>query len=141
VRILQILDKTAPECVTQTDRQGRLALHLFTEVHQEEIMENDREAECLRYLLRRNPAAVRVRDRGGHTPLDLGNPDTTFVRRRLLLLDPTQGPAELRRLNYAARRMGVFLAFAAINADGIPNIFSNARSKDQDILRIILSYL
>jgi ankyrin repeat protein len=141
VEILRMLDDSEPRLITTPDREGKLPLHLFADVHQEVIHENDREAECLRYLLRRFPEAARMTDNAGNTPLNLCNMENSFTRRMLLMADPTQGAAELRRHNYVARRMGVFLAFAAINADGIPNVFCNARSKDTQLLREILSYL
>lgn len=141
VEILRLLDAAAPQCVTLPDREGKLALHLFADVHQEIIHERDREAECLKYLLRRYPQAASMVDTAGNTPLTLCNAENTYVRRLLLMADPAQGVAELRRLNYAARRMGIFLAFAAINADGIPNVFCNVRSKDSHLLKEVLSYL
>ena len=141
VNILKMLDNVAPQCVDIPDLEGRLPLHLFAEVHMEQINEQDREAECLKFLIRRNPNAASVTDIHGSTPISLCSPENLYIRRLLLQADPSQGIAELRRLNYAARRMGIFLAFAAINADGIPNIFCNARSKDPHLLKHILSYL
>lgn len=141
VEILKMLDVAMPNLIAVPDKEGKLALHLFADVHQELIHENDREADCLRYLLKRYPQAVSIADIAGNMPLDLVNAENVFVRRMLLLVDPSQSPAELRRINYAARRMAIFLAFAAINADGIPNVFYNARSKDTHLLKEILSYL
>uniref|UniRef100_A0A7S3MB41 Uncharacterized protein n=1 Tax=Spumella elongata TaxID=89044 RepID=A0A7S3MB41_9STRA len=141
VHLLRLLYEAAPESIQRPDLEGRLPLHVFTEVHQDQIGEKDLEGECLRFLLRQHPAAAMVMDQHGDTPLSLCNAENTYVRRLLLMADPSQGIAELRRLNYSVRRMAIFLAFAAINADGIPNIFCNVRAKDPHLLQHVLSYL
>lgn len=141
VHLLELLDRAAPECMRAVDAEGKLPLHVFAEVHRDTVSEKDPEVACLRYLLKRFPESISVLDTSGETPLALCPPDNLFFRRLLLMADPTQGPQELRRLNYTARRMGIFLAFAAINADGIPNIYCNVRAKDGHLLKHILSFL
>lgn len=141
VRLLRLLHAAAPDSIQRPDLEGRLPLHIFTEVHQDPITESDLEGECLRFLLKKYPAAASAIDRNGETPLSLCNVENAYVRRLLLMADPAQGMPELRRLNYSVRRMAIFLAFAAINADGIPNILCNARAKDPHLLQHILSYL
>jgi hypothetical protein len=82
------------------------------------------ETNMLRYLLRHYPAAVTIRagpDDGNKNVYELAiehkHPD--FVRRLLLRAAPELDPDELRRLNFAERRMALFLAHCAIskNAD------------------------
>lgn len=141
VRMLEMLDQAAPECMRVVDNEGKLPLHIFAEMHRDTVSETDPEVACLRFLLKRFPEAISAQDTSGETALALCPPDNAFFRRLLLMADPEQGLQELRRLNYAARRMGIFLAFAAINADGIPNIFCNVRAKDSHLLQHILSYL
>lgn len=141
VRLLRLLHQSSPGSIQRTDLEGRLPLHIFCEVHQDPISEKDLEADCLRFLLREFPAGASQIDKNGETALSLCNVDNIYVRRLLLMCDPSQGQTELRRLNYAVRRMAIFLAFAAINADGIPNILCNTRAKDPHLLQHILSYL
>jgi ankyrin repeat protein len=141
VQLLRCLHASLPDCAAIPDRNDKLALHVFLDVHQDPILEAHREAECLRFILRCNQRAVRMPDKQGNTPLMLCHPDNVYPRRLLLMADPTQNPAELKKLNYAARRMAIFLTFSAINADGIPNIFCVARAKDPNILKLILSFL
>eukprot|EP01031_Cornospumella_fuschlensis_P028698 gene28698-34646_t len=140
-RILQLLHAAEPENIALADAEGRLPLYVFCEVHQEPLLERDREAECLRFLLRHYPAAVTAPSLSGETALSLCNPTNRYARRLLLRAQPTLHPTELQQLNYECRRMALFLACAAINADGIPSIFSRLRSADQHLLKLCLSFL
>jgi hypothetical protein len=57
-----------------------------------------------------------------------------FVRRLLLRAAPELDPDELHRLNYAERRMSLFLAHCAISNDDIHN--SNNKEGDSFVLRL-----
>lgn len=140
--ILKVLLEVYPDAITVADVDGRLPLHVFVQMHTTEILhESSPEADCLRLLLKANPTAVSVVDHVGDTPLSCVTPENLYLRRLLLLAQPSLAPVLAQQLNYNARRLGLFLASAAINADGIPNIFSRLRSTDVHLLRLALSYL
>jgi hypothetical protein len=78
------------------------------------------EADMLRYLLRHYPAAVTIPagpDDGNKNVYELAieHKHRDFVRRLLLRAAPELDPDELHRLNYAERRMALFLAHCAIS--------------------------
>mmetsp|Transcript_15635 Transcript_15635/g.34552 ORF Transcript_15635/g.34552 Transcript_15635/m.34552 type:complete len:547 (-) Transcript_15635:159-1799(-) len=139
--LLQTIYSSSPETLKCKDLEGKLPLHVFCEMHHDPIHEMEAEAACLRYLLKMYPESVKVVDKLGMTPLDHAIEENIFMRRLLLTVDPSQSLQEIRSLNYDAKRMGIFLAFAAINAYGIPNIFCNLRTADHHLLQYALSYL
>jgi ankyrin repeat protein len=140
--ILKMLHQACPHLIRQVDCGGRVPLAVFCEVHQERVRENDREADCVRFLLKECPASVSVPSKSGETALSLCNGENNpHLRRLLLQAQPQLSPEELGNFNYVNRRMAMFLAFAAINADGIPCIFSRLRSTDVYMLKHVLSYL
>jgi hypothetical protein len=86
------------------------------------------EGNILRFLLRHS-TSINVRKYINppdeqHLDINLANnheswPDISedipvFVRRLLLRADPTASPDELREMNYAERRMAMFLIFSAM---------------------------
>jgi ankyrin repeat protein len=139
--ILRALHEVCPALIRQPDNEDRLPLMVFCEVHQDVIHENDREADCLRFLLKQCPEAVQAKNKQGECSLSLCSGENSYLRRLLLRAQPELSPAELAEYNYAHRRMGMFLAFAAINADGIPNVFSRLRASEIHVLQHTLSYL
>mmetsp|Transcript_29529 Transcript_29529/g.80780 ORF Transcript_29529/g.80780 Transcript_29529/m.80780 type:complete len:545 (+) Transcript_29529:94-1728(+) len=140
--LAMLLHETDPELIRATDDGGRLPLHVFAQVHHDTALEDEKgEMELLRFLLNTYPKAVSATDNAGYTPFSLSNHENPIVKRMFLLTDPSLMPDQYRELNYLARRMGLFLAFAAINADGIPNIFSKLRQANMSLLRHSLSFL
>lgn len=140
--LAMLLHQTAPDLIARADNEGRLPLHVFAQIHHDAVLEDEKgELELLRFLLQKHPKAVSITDNSGYTPFSLSNHDNLIVKRMFLLTDPSLMPDEYRRLNYLARRMGMFLAFAAINADGIPNILSRLRQGNTSLLMHTLSFL
>eukprot|EP01038_Epipyxis_sp_PR26KG_P013198 gene13198-17686_t len=139
--ILEILYEAYPAGLQVIDSEGRLPLHIFTEDHQDMVIENGPEAECLRYMLRKYPSSAALADTAGNTPFDLCNRDNFYVRRLVLNIYPSIDYGEYRYLNYMARRMAMFLAFCAINADGIPTILCRIRCKDINLLKEVVAFL
>lgn len=139
--IMKMIYSVFPESVRLTDMGGRLPLHVFVQTHQEIFNESDSESDCLRFLLRVFPDSVAVVDHQNEAPLALATTENRYLRRLLLRAQPDIFPEELKGLNYVNRRLGLFLAFAAINADGVPNIFSRLRAKEAHLLQSALSYL
>jgi ankyrin repeat protein len=141
LNVLSTLLVACPANIQKSDNEGRLPLHVFIQMHPDIKLENSCEADCLRFLLNAYSRAVDVEDTHNETPFTLCPAENFFMRRLLLMKNPDLSPEELRALNYANRRMGIFLAFSAINADGIPNIYSLLRGRDSNLLKIALSYL
>jgi ankyrin repeat protein len=139
--IMQMIFKVFPDSVRLPDAAGRLPLHVFVQTHQEVFNESGSESDCLRFLLKVYPDSVAAVDHANEAPLALATMENRYLRRLLLRAQPEIFPDELKSLNYVNRRLGLFLAFAAINADGIPNIFSRLRATEAHLLRHTLSYL
>jgi ankyrin repeat protein len=118
--VLKLVHTLYPDAISiaTTDDYQNLPLHvLMTEGLFKSPLSV--EADMLRYLLRHYPAAVITP--AGPDDDDLNvyelavvykRPD--FVRRLLLRSAPELDPNELHRLNYAERRMALFLAHYAI---------------------------
>jgi ankyrin repeat protein len=142
IGILRKLIEAYPEAIsTPSMSEGRLPLHIFCTAFQDMLREDSPEADCLRFLVRSYPDAVGMTDKAGDTPLSLCPIEHTFQRRVLLRAMPMLGPDEFRLLNYIPRRMALFLAFAAINADGDPTIWCRIRTTNMSILKLTVSFL
>lgn len=139
--LLQMLHDACPVNGLKPDHDGRLPLHVFIQAHPDIRNEVSPEADCFRLLLKNYPEAVLVEDSQHETPLSLCPVENSFMRRLLLMTQTESVADELRTINYTQRRMGIFLAFSAINADGIPNIYALLRGKDPYLLKHALSYL
>lgn len=144
LKVIKKLYNSYPENIRRVDNEGRLPIHVFIQVHQDILHESSSEADCVRYFLKQYPESAAVQDHHGDTPLSLVPPENYFLRRLLMRAAQNSAKAfhqELLEFNYYNRRMGLFLAFSAINADGIPNIFSQLRGTDLNLLQMALSYL
>jgi ankyrin repeat protein len=139
--ILRKVFDTNPDVIRQIDLCGRLPLHVFMQVHQDLVGESSSEVDCLRFLLKHYPEAVNIEDASGETSLSLCPQFNKVFRRLLLRQQPSLYVDEFRALNYENRRMAMFLAFVAINADGFPNIFLKLRAFNGDALRVVMSFL
>lgn len=141
---IAILKKLYSACISnikKQDNKGNLPLLTFCEVHQDIVEENDKEADCLRFLINRFPDSVLTKNNSGESALSLCGKENSHLRRLLLRAQPSLSHEELACCNYANRRMAMFLAFAAINADGIPCIFSRLRAADLNVLQHAVSFL
>jgi hypothetical protein len=106
-------------------------------------------AEKVRILLRYDPLTASALNSEGATPYSIavsrGFPDA--VKRLLLRADPSIDPAELHRLNYAERRMAMFLAFSAISSSATDSFAIRLRrlkthaGTDMPLLRLVVSFL
>ena len=123
--------------------QLRTPLHVFV-LHQFVPDPMCVAANVLRMLLRHHPAAAGTEDRAGMTPYDLaamGRSNSPWLLRLLLRACPALDPDELHRLNYAERRMALFLSERAITATTKPTIFARLRFENKDIVKKIVSFL
>ena len=62
-----------------------------------------------------------------------------YYRRLLLRAAPHVDPAELRRLNWAERRLAMFVAFAAVAAEA--PVLARLRAESRDLVKQVVSYL
>jgi hypothetical protein len=86
--------------------------------------------DVLHFLLRRSPPAVVRKyalQSGPPSPEEEDDDGEevfpAFVRRLLLRADPTAIPDERRALNYAERRMAMFLIFSALSGESAEESF------------------
>jgi hypothetical protein len=103
-------------------------------------------AGMLRWLLRLYPGAAGIEGGVGarrRTPyqlaVDKNLPD--YYLRLLLRAAPTLDPAELHRLNYAERRMAMFLAFKATAATTKAPLLARLRGESKDLVQRVVSFL
>jgi hypothetical protein len=101
-------------------------------------------ADAFRLLLRLYPEAAGTEGGlGAHnkTPYQLavekGLP--VYYLRLLLRAAPDLDPAELRRLNWAERRMAMFVAFAAVAKS--PSLLARLRAANKDLVKHVVSFL
>ena len=106
-----------------------------------------KEADCFRLLLRWHPEAAGIEGGIGaafkKTPYQLAVDDDLppYYLRLLLRAAPDLNPAELHRLNYAERRMAMFLAFKAMPSQPEPLLLTRLRFAKKDLLRHVMSFL
>ena len=101
----------------------------------------------IRMMLRWYPEAAGI-DAGtgsmNKTPyqlaVDCRGPDPYF-RRLLLRAAPDLNPAELHRLNFAERRMALFLAFRAVTTELTPLLLARLRFENKDLVKHVVSFL
>ena len=128
---------------------GWLPLHMFIFSHYAQLLSclpfSDA-ADCLRMLLRLYPEAMGIEAStgGAHrkTPYQLAvdnNVDPYYLRMMLRAL-PDYNPADLHRLNYAERRMAMFLAFKAVSSDD-RLLLPRLRFTNKDLLKRVVSFL
>jgi ankyrin repeat protein len=117
--VLKLVHSLYPEAISiaTTDDLQLLPLHVLMFVREFKSPLSD-EADMLRYLLRHYPAAVTIPAGPGYMnvyEMALYDRNRGFVRRLILRAAPELDPDELHRLNYAERRMALFLAHCAIS--------------------------
>ena len=64
-----------------------------------------------------------------------------YYLRLLLRAAPNLNPAELHRLNYAERRMAMFLAFKAVSRNVDPLLMARLRFEKKDLVKHVISFL
>ena len=118
-----------------------------------------KEADCFRMFLRWHPEAAGIEGgvdvavvededndedvNGRKTPYQLaidGNLPPYYLRL-LLRAAPDLNPAELHRLNYAERRMAMFLAFKAVTSQKKPVVLKRLCFENKDLVKHVMSYL
>jgi len=101
-------------------------------------------ADAFRLLLRLYPEAAGIEGGVGAekiTPYRLAVEENVpaFYLRLLLRAAPDLDPAELRRLNWAERRMAMFVTFAAVAET--PSLLARLRAENKDLVKHVVSFL
>ena len=117
-----------------------------------------KEADCFRMFLRLYPEAAGIE--GGvvddavgededdarsfkktpyHLAVDKRLPP--YYLRLLLRAAPDLNPTELHRLNYAERRMAMFLAFKAVTSQKKPVVLKRLCFENKDLVKHVISFL
>jgi hypothetical protein len=133
-------------------QNGYLPLHRFIAFQSvyRELKTNlvSEQADMFRWLLRLYPEAAGIEGGVGvdkKTPYQLavdrdrGLPK--YYLRLLLRAAPTLNPAELHRLNYAERRMAMFLAFKAMSSSVKVPLLVRLRGESKDLVQRVVSFL
>ena len=129
---------------------GRLPLHFFVQSVLLSITSPlSEEADFFRMMLRWYPEAAGIAaSRPGFllalkTPYQLAveNKLDPYFLRLLLRAVPDLNPAELRRLNYAERRIAMFLAFRAAASAPKPLLMARLRFENKDLVKHVVSFL
>ena len=130
-----------------TTTNGWLALHFFVASNSIRSASPLSEwADFFRLMLRWYPEAAGIEAGSSWmkgTPYQLAvsrNLDPYYLRL-LLRAAPDLNPPELRRLNYAERRMVIFLAFRAITKDLKPLLLARLRFENKDLVKHVVSFL
>ena len=128
---------------------GWLPLHFLVNYSAESLGYSilSKEAECFRLLLRLYPEAAAIEGGIGidykKTPYQLAVDKNLppYYLRLLLRAAPNLNPLELHRLNYAERRMAMFLAFKAVSSQPEPLLLVNLRFEKMDLVKHVISFL
>jgi ankyrin repeat protein len=131
---------------------GYLPLHHFlrSPYHNDEftLPATSAVADLFRWLLRLYPEAAGIEGGVGagkkRTPYQLAvnKKLPNYYLRLLLRAAPTLNPAELHRLNYAERRMAMFLAFKAVTARlQKPFLLARLRGVNKDLVQRVITFL
>ena len=142
---------------------GWLPLHFLIKFQSLSLHDTlfSKEADCFRMLLRLYPEAAGIEsgvddedddddEEVEHapvfkkTPYQLAVDDDDFppyYLRLLLSAAPDLNPTELHRLNYAERRMAMFLAFKAVSSQPQPLLLARLRFAKMDLVKHVISFL
>ena len=126
---------------------GRLPLHFFVQSGLLRVAAPlSEEANFFRSMLRWYPEAAGIAAGGPAylmSPYQLAveNKLDPYFLRLLLRAVPDLNPAELHRLNYAERRMAMFLAFRAAASFTKPLLMARLRFENKDLVKHVVSFL
>jgi hypothetical protein len=131
---------------------GYLPLHLFIYCRSDSLKTvsqatTSEDAGMFRWLLWLYPEAAGIEGGVGATfkttpyQLAVHFKLLDYYLRLLLRAAPTLDPAELHRLNYAERRMAMFLAFRAESATMEAPLLARLRGENKDLVQRVVSFL
>ena len=128
---------------------GWLPLHYLITWNPDPLRDSllSKAADCFRMMLRMYPEAAGIEGGVGvdykKTPYQLAVDKNLppYYLRLLLRAAPDLNPAELHRLNYAERRMAMFLAFEAQTKNSEPLLLARLRFAKKDLVVHVISFL
>ena len=127
---------------------GWLPLHYLIDWHDESLRNSllSKAADCFRMLLRMYPEAAGIEGGVGASKktsyqLAVNEKLSSYYLRLLLRAAPDLNPAELHRLNFAERRMAMFLAFKAMTKNVEPLLLARLRFEKMDLVKHVISFL
>ena len=138
-----------PTVGADIERSGWLPLHHFIDSFSDVLNSSlfSEATDLFHLMLQWYPEAAGIEAGTGvdhrKTPYQLAvdkNLDTYYLRF-LLRAAPDLNPAELHRLNFAERRMAMFLAFRAVSAASRPLMLARLQYENMDLLRHVISFL
>ena len=129
--------------------KGWLPLHFYANWNAGSLRGSplSKAADCFRMLLRLHPEAAGIEGGVGvrytKTPYQLAvdNNLPPYYLRLLLRAAPDLHPAALHRLNYAERRMAMFLTFKAVTSTGGLTLLAKLLRDSSGTLHDIMSFL
>jgi hypothetical protein len=100
-------------------------------------------ADIMRYFIDLYPEAISVKNAHQKYSYDYAvekemNP---YFIRILLKSDPTINPTLLYNLNYAERRLAMFISFGAVSKNTKVSIWASLRFENKDLLKKVISFL
>mmetsp|Transcript_9162 Transcript_9162/g.9024 ORF Transcript_9162/g.9024 Transcript_9162/m.9024 type:complete len:569 (+) Transcript_9162:2-1708(+) len=143
----ELSDDRAADVVDEDDNQNfnnylSLPLHLVlkTDIDIDPSPVSEK-ADIIRLLIRLYPEGTSVKNIHDKYPYDyaIENKMNSYFIRILLRGNPNDHL--LHDLNYAERRLAMFLAFRAVSRNMIVTIWANLRFENKDLLKKIISFL
>ena len=127
---------------TDNSKNGWLPLHyLSTAILYHSLPLLSEEADLFRMMLRWYPEAAGIEGGSGAYQLAVSRGAHPYYLRLLLRAAPDVNPVHLRELNYAERRMAMFLAFTARAKEVTPLLLARLRFENKDLLKRVVSFL
>ena len=127
---------------------GWLPLHILINYQTDLLRDSflSKAADFFRVLLHLYPETAGIEGGVGvdkKTPCQLAVDKNLppYYLRLLLHAAPNLNPAELHRLNYAERRMAMFLAFRAVPSQPEPLLMARLRFAKKDLVKHVISFL
>jgi hypothetical protein len=120
-----------------------LPLHMVVKTSPLLLSPVSERADIIRYFIDLYPEAISVKNAHDKYPYDYAveiklNP---YFIRILLRGDPTINPTLLYDLNYAERRLAIFISFGAVTRNTKASIWASLRFENKDLLKKVISFL
>ena len=135
---------------------GYLPLHCLIHHHTQKLCYSTihKYADCFRMLLRSYPEAAGIKTGIGNeedeevvlnrrTPYQMAVDEDlpVYYHRLLLRAAPHLKPTRLRRLEWAEKRMAMFLAFKAVTSQKKPVLLKRLCAENKDLVKLVISFL
>jgi len=133
-----------PDAIRAVDYNGNTPLHNAVD-RLYSVSPVSEYADKFRFLLKTFPEATSIVNNDDDTPYSYCANDgaSEYFLRLLLRAGSDDGMEDLKRLNYASRRVALFLFFKAVRIDNKLTIFSqiNQTSNGKSLVKRVIEYL